>query len=703
MALSIIDRPKGYVLGTVGIAATASNSAGTALFTSAGHGLITGAYIYIYSALSAYNGYWYVSVIDANTFNVRSYATASNQAFINSGSVTFYKSQFTHNWNCVHLPIIYKFKSTIWPINGADTTRTITTFSNRNGYTYIVASGDIKAVGVASSLEQVILSGTSVDGVYQIIEWLSDTNFVISLAYSAANVLSSGTVQYYYFNYHARVRIYAGIKTSHIWTAQKPYGLILELKVIPDSSGIIKLNISEYIKTKIGILKNNLLKDTLPNNIDAWCNFYVTFAESYDDSNMYTVSTFVDTYTDDSGSFQGYAVNAELPFQTRSAGVLSEYVYGGTVETRQKFLTPFVRPTLFIGKYFDISFIIDDSIAVSIAVFVQILYLNGVLQNIVATSIGGVNNSGVFRKGLSMIGTEDRQDIFLASTPLTLLAPSAFVDDTGFWDGKGATAFFRSVSTGGNAAVASSYQPLVAHGGAILFMNSTITVTGTFSGRLNIIFYHDGPGAALTTSFTAPGTVTQTQTISVDSGASTRFYVELNRVGFVGLATVTILVHPGVFGYDSVYSEVKTIDVNSHCANQDRHLTWLNNLGGFDYWDFQARKVYGREIQKVVTQESNIFTDYPKSIGEFGQTRTGEIKRVTKRRETVKSQNLTAAQVDAIATIKDSPLVQIVESQYSQRTVLVDNQSFDIRKDGDKSWKISFVIVYTDEMPSQQL
>lgn len=712
MGLGIIDYPKGYILGTVAITATVSNGAPTATFTSTAHGLIDGSYIYIYSALSAYNGYWYVQKFDANTFYIRSYPSATNQVFVNSGSVTFYKSQFTHNWSCVHLPIVYKLKSTIWPINGADTARTITTFSNRNGYTYIVASGDIKATGTASSLEQVILSGTSVDGVYQILEWLSDTNFVINLPYSAGNVLSSGTVQYYYFNYHARVRIYAGIKTSHIWTAQKPYALILELKIIPDSSGIIKLNISEYLKTKIEILKNDLLKDTLPNNLDAWCNFYITFAESYDDSNMYTVSTFVDTYTDDSGNFQGYAVNAENPFHTRSAGALSEYVYGGTVETRQKFLTPFIRPTLFAGKYFDISFILDDSLAISTTVFIQALYLNGTLQSYVFTQVGTANNPGVFRQSLTQIGTEDRQDVFLASG-LTTIAPSSWTDDVGTFTSKTGTTFTKLAIGGGAGTIVTSYQAMIAEQNAVINITFTVSISGSWSGGAQLIivqFYlADSAGNSVssvssipTTSFTANGNYTINETITA-TGAATRLYVIITRNFASGLADVAIGITPSILGYRLIYSEVKTIDVNSDCANQERMLTWLNNLGGFDYWNFTARKVLGREIQKVVTQEKNIFTDYPKSIGEFGQTRSGEIKRVTKRRETVKSQNLTAAQVDAIATIKDSPLVQIVESRYSQRTVLVDNQSFDIRKDGDKTWKISFVIVYTDEMPSQQL
>jgi len=711
MALSIVDRPNGYVLATTGIQTTSISSSAGALFgVLSGHGLTTGDYIYIYGNLSEYNGYWYVVAPSGGTFRIYKYPTATVQPYVNTGTVTFYKSVFTHKWNCVHLPIVYKLKSTVWPINSVDTSRTVSSFADDSGYTELTLSGSL---GTFNALDFILIASATtpaVNGVFQILTKTSTSVVTINLAYDAAYVFTSGTVILYYNNYHARIKIYAGIKTSHIWTAQKAYAQILELKIVPDSSGVITLNIAEYIKDKIEILKNDLLKDTLPNNLDAWDNFYITYAESYDSSDGTIVLTTVGSYTDDSANLQGYAVNAENPFQTRSAGALSQYVYGGTVETRQKFLTPFVRPTLFVGEYFDISFIIDDSLAVATTVLVQQLYMAGVLQNIVFTQIGTVNNPGVFRKSLTQVGTEDRQDVLLASS-VTLTAPSTWTDGPQPFGSKGATAFQKLNAVSG--VIYSAYQLITVSQNSIVTVSFNILVAGSWSGGTHVLpvrFYlADSSGVQVSTLnfsptnvITANGSYNIVATITATSNAA-RLYVDFSGSFSGGQLDVTITITPGITGYDLIYSETKTIDVDSTCANQSRYLTWLNNLGGFDYWDFTARKVYGREIQKVVTQDKNIFTDYPKSIGEFAQTRTGEIKRTSKRREMIRSQNLTAAQVDAIATIKDSPLVQIVESQYSQRTVLVDNQSFDIRKDGDKNWKISFVIIYTDEMPSQKL
>ena len=131
--------------------------------------------------------------------------------------------------------------------------------------------------------------------------------------------------------------------------------MIVELKLIPDSNNYVTVNISDYIKSMIDVVSNNSILDTLPNNINAWCNFYIKYGDSYDDSDRYTVTRYTSSYTDDSGTFEGYACNAELPFKTQSSGYLSKYVSGLTSATKQKWLTGFSAPVLFAGKYFDIS------------------------------------------------------------------------------------------------------------------------------------------------------------------------------------------------------------------------------------------------------------------------------------------------------------------------------------------------------------
>lgn len=579
MAITVVKAPQGYIVDTNAVTATVSSSSG-ALFTKTTHGLSTGAWIYVYSDFSQYNGYWYVSVADANTFRIREYATASDVAYIAGGTVTYFVSVKTHGWNCVHLPMEYTLKSDSWPVNGVDTARTITTFTNWNGYTYLVLNGDLKSSGTASTLESVVLSGVTgvggatITGVYRIIQWFSETNIVIDLEYDAGNVLSAGTCQYYYLNYHARVKIYAGLASGHYWQAQKPYEEIVEVNVPFDSTGIAKLNVSEYVKDKIEILSNDMQEDTLPNNLDSWCRVYISVAESYDDSDGYEIEEYVSSYTDDTNEV--YAVNAMLPFKTRSSGTLDAYVSGVTSLTLQEFLTPFSRPTLFAGYYFDVSWIKNSSQSGDYVKLDRYTKSDG-NYTLVSSSRETFTDmdQGVYRLEVAQTGSEDRIDVSV-------------------W--------------------------------------------------------------------------------SID------------------------------YGYDLQLSEVMTIDVVDDCTMYNTtplYLTWKNYLGGQDYWLFTAQKQYSVDVTDSKTQNINIHNQWPKSWGEFAQSVTKQSARKSKNIVRVSSQYLTQAQMEALAWIVSSPLVQILDG--TLRTVIVDSSTLRKFQDRDNLYSMSFTITYTDELPVQSL
>lgn len=582
MAVSVVKYPQGHIVDTNAVTATVSSSSG-ALFTKVAHGLSTGAWIYVYSSYAQYNGYWYVSKVDANTFRIREYATASDVSFINTATVTYYVSVLNHGWNAVHLPMVYKFKSDTWPINGVDTSRTITTFTNWNGYTYLVLSGDIKSSGTASTLENVILSsvtgvnGTTITGVYRILQWFSDTNIVIDLAYNAGHVLSGGTCQYYYLNYHAKVKVYAGLTGSHYWASVKPYTLLSTERVTFDSTGVGQLNVADIVKSQIEVFSNNLQKDTLPNNLDAWCRIYISVAESYDDSDMYTISEYTSSYTDD--TTEVYAVNASLPFKTRSSGTMDAYVPGLTSLTLANFLTPFTRPTLFDGYYFDLSFIKNSVYSNDYLKIDRYTKSNG-NYTLASSSLATLTDydQGVYRYSLSRSSTESRIDVTYYSTD---------------------------------------------------------------------------------------------------------------------------------FGYPLQLSNTITIDVNSECnayRTTNLYLTWLNYLGGYDYWLFTAQKLYSVDVTESKTQETNIHNNWPKSYGEFADSITKQSVRKTKNVVKVTSQYVTKDQLDALAWVVSSPLVQIITTTSSvttARTVIVDSGTLKKYQERDNLYSVSFTITYTDELPVQ--
>lgn len=591
MALTVVSSPEiGGVRFNNPFTARVANDGGHAHFINdAGTGTPASQWVYIYSRRRAYNGFWYATFVSGG-FKIGEYPTADYVDYIGSGNVTFYYSGGTDTmmgWNSVHLPIIFKLKSDKWPINTVDTARTVSSFASSNGYTQLTLSGDIKASGSADALEQVEISGTAaLDGVYRILSWSSDVNFVIDLAYSASNSFSGGTVQYYYGNYHAIIKVYAGLPTSHYWEPYKPYELVGTIKQQPDSNGIITVNINEFLKKKIECISNDTLLDTLPNNVNAFCFFYIAFAESYDDANQYgtndlNTSEYVGPYTTASGTASGtglVAINAKLPFRNRMSGNMFEYTpinqSYSSFGHNSKWLTGFAEPTLWPGHYFDVSFIHSFKNA------------------------GGLGNANLIER----------------------------------------------INVVGGVVQAATYEPL----------------TDMWPGVYRI---------------------------PVEQSAALEEEIRLRLYG-----TST--------GY---LSETLVINVSTDCTSQDFYVTWLNHLGGYDYWNFIGESSYGVDIIQSQTQEKNIFTDWPNSYGEFADTITQQTIRRSRQRITLNSQYVSATEIDGLVGIVKSPLVQKMNSIYDKRTLIVDGSSFPQESDNQKLLMVTINVSPTDEEPAQSL
>lgn len=148
-------------------------------------------------------------------------------------------------------------------------------------------------------------------------------------------------------------------------------------------------------------------------------------------------------------------------------------------------------------------------------------------------------------------------------------------------------------------------------------------------------------------------------------------------------------------------SEIKTFKINCQCSAQEIFLTWLNNLGGFDYWNFTARKDHIIEIREAIETKKNILTQWPKSYSQNADTIRRQTSRVSNKAYTIRSQYITQSEADALAYIKSSVLVQIINSRRDRRTVIVDADSFVIYQDGADLYSIAFNVSFTDDIPSQ--
>lgn len=133
------------------------------------------------------------------------------------------------------------------------------------------------------------------------------------------------------------------------------------------------------------------------------------------------------------------------------------------------------------------------------------------------------------------------------------------------------------------------------------------------------------------------------------------------------------------------------------------YLTWLNYLGGFEYFYITAKKSYNINLIETGQSRNNILPQWPKSYDRTADTIDKQTYRIAKNTILVRTQNLTANQRDALLTIRSSPLVQIMEARNDKRTVIVDEDSFKVydEQDAPGIYAMQFTITYTDEIPSQ--
>ena len=349
--VTVVKAPQGHKLIDQAITATITSSGGDALVTFSYHGLGTGDFVYITSDIDEYNGFWYVTAINTDTFKISEYATADFVPYYQDADIEYYQTN-DHVWSSIFLPIVYKLSNDRWPVNSVDTVRTISSTADDNGYLEITASGDIKT-GI-KALDYIKISGASVDslnGIWQVVEVITDDNIIIDAAYTSTS-LAGASIQFYYNNYQVKVKVYAGLQTGHPWDAEKPYEEMAELSLTPGDDNLVMVSISDYIKGKTAI-KNNTTLFSLPLNLDAFTGFHIATTESFDYSDGYTIGTDEVDYTDD--DFTGYAIAGKLPFKNVYSGDYADYVY--TDGSPALWLTALERLIAVEDKYFDISFI----------------------------------------------------------------------------------------------------------------------------------------------------------------------------------------------------------------------------------------------------------------------------------------------------------------------------------------------------------
>lgn len=688
-----------------------SNSSGDALFTTtSGHSLVDGDVVYVKCLIENYNGFWYVDQQSATTFKIKQNSASDAVLFIQSASVTFFVCDPV-DWSCVHLPIIYELESDLFPTNNVDTARTVSSYTNDSGLVNLNLSGSL---GTFEELSFIKISGAGTDsgnGIFQVLDKISASDITIDLAYDSYD-FSTASVILYYNNYHISVEVYTGIDSDHAYADQKPYELAATLKFIPDSSNRIRFSINEILKGYIKI-KNNLTLGTLPNNIDAWCNYYIKYYESYDESNGYTiVTTQGDTKTD---SFNGFASNSMLIFKNIYSGHLSEYVMKFGISG--KFLTLFAIPVLFycedVDNYQDICAIIEVT---------DSLQLPQLSQFSNQTTTGNSWTEGAEPE--VTLSASTTSDLLVAA--INGMGPGDYNTTIYITVDQATTTSQISISynqTVGGAVGVGFVTPLSAGSNVLSFSGTTVT-SDVFEIRFSVV-----NNEATSRNFKLTGYTVTNQANSQSLYFRKIFLIDgeeqetvdqsldFTEEGVYRIPTENnvcsslydqmkayVYYTDGFYQEENIISEIKTFSLNCECCDYNIKICWLNNLGGFDWWVFKSGKDHITEIGDTGEFKSNLLPTWPKSYGEFADTINKQSFRESRKQMRVRSQFVSLENLEAISYIKSSPLVQIVTSRTDRRTVIVDTESFTrYREFEDKMYSIEFTVTFTDDIPSQRV
>lgn len=344
---------------------------------------------------------------------------------------------FKSEWNAANLPLQYSILNTKWPVNTDDSTIAITSITDDNGNAKINRGSNDGEV----AKEWTFIAGTTnYDGAQQILS-IDGNNFTIDAPFVDND---TGTTLIYYQNYTSIIRVFAGIEPAHMHQALKPIVLIGTIEQRPDTDNLSLVDVRDYVKNKLNTLYDNT-QASWENDLNAWADFYISFAERYDTVTAGVVSDFTSTFTDDEadgGINYLKAVHSALQFGYAFGGNMIEYlIKASPYADLAKWLTDFIRPGYSQSQNFDISIVVEDSSDLN--TLIEIFDSNGVRLLPLARAAITDNGYGVYRINISTpfadgadhltLTLEDSSQVALSETiTIDIFCPVAIVEEDFF-------------------------------------------------------------------------------------------------------------------------------------------------------------------------------------------------------------------------------------------------------------------------------
>lgn len=149
------------------------------------------------------------------------------------------------------------------------------------------------------------------------------------------------------------------------------------------------------------------------------------------------------------------------------------------------------------------------------------------------------------------------------------------------------------------------------------------------------------------------------------------------------------------------FTETYVSNVLRKCSEYEVFITWLNNLGAWEYWLFQGNTTYGYEVEESQLADRSSFEDWDANFtGAETERFYADVKARIAR--TIRAVNLSQQQAQALGTLLYSIAVQEFFEDGNKQTVLIEKGGKEIRTEQEKLIDLEFDMVNTQRLPTQR-
>lgn len=636
---------------------------------------------------------------------------------------------FESNWVFSNpVPVTYKVSNTKFPVNTTDPTESIAISEDNDGFLKLTLVTQYESY---QELEWVELTDSLIEaynGVWQIIS--VDIYGSITLSVPHAGV-TTGNVHRYYQNYYTVLKLYAGIQPGHPRYAENPIRLVTTLYARPDSENLATFNISEIVRSEFGFENQFCQQQDLSgesvNDLNAWTSVYVEYAESYDVviggevetvALGFTLDSTPDTELMTNKGFSGGAtgwsesvIGFDWVFTAGVARATFTSLSGSTKELYQ--FIPVVADTVYNIR-------VEYTTAGNDQTTAKIL-INGVeAETLVEFDLNGASvisyiytptSSATVRVGF--IVTADNSDTSGQLFNLTLF--SMLEETVNYYYLVNGTPQF-GYKFGNNAGQYSTYATTEA--GKFLTVFSQPRMFPDFPFDLSIIiphFYFTEPYISLyytVREHNGQGSqVSSRSSVIPDYGGGVYRLPVSDYPYSPDSSYLTVNIYENNNGVVSAISETKRVNIAKDlCSIHDTYISFLNHLGGWDYFLFTAsrRNIFNTPVSQELQRD--VFANWD-TLFAGGATQFDYIRKEAFNRKQINSQFVTKDERETliewlqraikVMIYRPEALEESCQDVPLWRTILVESIT-DSYSDIDKLYILNFTYKETGEVFIQE-